>query len=104
MDIDYISPLDYGERMRIHILTERGKLQKALCQYETFLDDVWTPIVRYDTAHGFFHRDTLYPDGTKEKKMLNYVDLDSAVKYAKNDLILNWKSYKYRYLTQKGGR
>ena len=30
----------------------------------------WTPIVRYDLAHGFFHHDVMKPDGEKEKTLI----------------------------------
>ena len=76
-------------------------MQKVLCQHESLIGDCWTPIVRYDSAHGFFHKDILYRDGTKEKRALNYVDLDSAFKYAVDDLRSNWESYLDRYNTQK---
>ncbi|MDL1964286.1 MAG: hypothetical protein LWW98_08155 [Deltaproteobacteria bacterium] len=28
-------------------------------QYETKINQIWYPVVRYDTAHGFAHRDLL---------------------------------------------
>ena len=73
---------------------------KVLCQYESLIGDTWTPIVRYDSAHGFFHKDVLYRDGTKEKRDVYYVDMDSAFKDAVNDLKNNWRSYLDRYMTQ----
>jgi hypothetical protein len=102
MDTDFFLWLEYYNRIRIRLLTERGNLLKVLCQYESLIDDHWTPIVRYDSAHGFFHKDILYSDGTKEKRDVNYVDLNSAFNYAREDLENNWRSYLYRYMTQNG--
>jgi hypothetical protein len=35
-------------------------------QYEIFINDKWCPVVRYDTAHGYAHKDLIHPDGSKE--------------------------------------
>ena len=45
-------------------------------QYETLLTNKWTPIVSYACAHGFFHRDILFPKGEKEKqtKVINSLE------------------------------
>ena len=37
-------------------------------QYEAIINEKWVAIVRYDCAHGFFHRDLINPNGDKEKK------------------------------------
>jgi len=102
MDIDYFIGLDATNRIRIRLLTERGNILKALCQYESLIGDTWVPIVRYDNAHEFFHKDILYRNGTKEKRDVNYVDLNSAFNDAKDELVNNWRSYLYRYMTQNG--
>jgi len=36
-------------------------------QYEAMIEGKWFVIVRYDCAHGFFHRDLLHPNEDKEK-------------------------------------
>ena len=36
-------------------------------QYETRLEGKWFPVVRYDTEHGFAHRDLLDKKGDKQK-------------------------------------
>jgi hypothetical protein len=102
MDADFFLWLEYNNRIRVRLLAERGNLLKVLCQYESLIDGDWTPIVRYDSAHGFFHKDILYRDGTKEKRDVNYIDLNSAFNYARDDLENNWRSYLYRYMTQNG--
>jgi hypothetical protein len=99
--IDYLTHLFFTDRIRMQMLTERGKILKALCQYETLVDGDWVPVVRYDTAHGVFHKDILSLDGTKRKEEVDYVDLKSAVRDARRDLIENWESYKYRFFSKK---
>jgi hypothetical protein len=44
---------------------DRGRVVEFLIQYEAFIVGQWHPVIRYDTAHGQLHRDTLHPDGTQ---------------------------------------
>jgi len=57
-----------------------------------------TPIVRYDCSHGFFHRDALLPDNTKEKQAIIITTLEDALNYAEQDIKDRWEFYKDRYL------
>lgn len=40
------------------------------------------PIVRYDTAHGYAHKDLMNPDGSKEKIFLGEADFNEALTLA----------------------
>jgi len=71
-----------------------------LVQYETLIDDEWVDIVRYDLAHGFFHRDVMTPKGEKEKQFINITNLENALNYAQQDLKDRWEFYKEQYLKQ----
>lgn len=46
----------------------------------------------------FFHRDEMFPDGTKEKQVIEFNDLDAALTYAEQDLKDRWEYYKNRFL------
>lgn len=50
------SPLEWG---RVRIRTHRGQVQAFVVQYEAVIFGQRYPIVRYDCAHGFVHRDVL---------------------------------------------
>jgi hypothetical protein len=69
-----------------------------VAQYETIINEKWMPIVRYDCAHGFFHRDVMHPNGDKEKKLIDVPDLNFAFSYARQDLEDKWEWYKEQYL------
>ena len=69
-------------------------------QYETLFEGKWVPVVRYDTAHGYAHKDLLNPDGTKEKIFLGAADLNEALTLADIDINENWERYKERYLRE----
>ena len=66
-------------------------------QYETKISNTWHPVVRYDTAHGFAHRDMLKKDGTVTKTPLFNQDYNDALTFAENDLKSNWSYYKKRF-------
>jgi hypothetical protein len=98
--IEFLSYLDAFEYNRIHVRlqTENGDLKDVMYQYETLLNDEWVAIVRYDCAHGFFHRDVLLPNGDKEKQIIEVGTLKNASQYAEQDLKDRWEWYRERYI------
>jgi hypothetical protein len=92
------------ERLRVRLKLDKRVLVDVVFQYESFIDGKWFPIVRYDCAHGFFHRDTMKPNGDKEKHIIEFEDLKTAAKYAEQDLKDRWEWYKERFVkTMKKG-
>lgn len=87
-----------NDRLRVRLKIEKGELIDVVFQYEALLNNKWHPIVRYDCAHGFFHRDVLKPNGDKEKQEIAINNLKSASKYAEQDLKDRWEWYKERYI------
>lgn len=86
------------EKLRFKIVVENGKVVDIVVQYETYIGTKWHAIVRYDCAHGFFHRDVLHPNGDKEKQLIEFENLVMALTYAEQDLKDRWEFYKNRYL------
>jgi hypothetical protein len=67
------------------------------------IDDQWYPIVRWDTAHGYAHKDELNRRGrVRQKIILKNVDHKKALEIADEDIEANWKMYKQSFL--KGRR
>jgi hypothetical protein len=66
---------DGKERIRMRIAVENGKIVDIVVQYESLINGKWYAIVRYDCAHGFFHRDVIYPNGEKEKQVIELENL-----------------------------
>jgi hypothetical protein len=58
------------------------------------------PVVRYDTAHGFVHRDLLDKKGRAVKTPVFNQDLNEALTFAENDLKANWLSYRKRFMEE----
>ena len=89
---------DNSDRLRIRLRTEKNELIDVVYQYEAFIDKVWVAIVRYDCAHGFFHKDVMQPNGEKEKSAMEFDSMKNAAQYAGQDLKERWEWYKERYL------
>jgi hypothetical protein len=53
------------DRLRFHFDKDKGDILDLVIQYETLINEKWVAVVRYDCAHGFFHRDLLHPNGGK---------------------------------------
>lgn len=97
---EFIKYLDKNsnDRIRIYLFVEKGNIKDVILQFESFIQGKWHPIVRYDCAHGFFHRDEMFPDGTKDKQVIEFKDLDAVLTYAEQDLKDRWEYYKNRFL------
>jgi hypothetical protein len=86
------------ERIRFRFKTDKGEIIDLIVQFEVMTMDKWYSVVRYDCSHGFFHRDLLSPNGTKEKKVINISDLKFALSFARQDIEDRWEWYKEQYL------
>ncbi len=83
---EYIIRIGPSDRYRHLHIKERGKIVFFRVQYEIKINDNWYPVVRYDTAHGFAHRDLLDFKGDVKKTPLFNQDLNDALTFAENDL------------------
>ena len=92
---DFETQLD---RLRVHFMTEKGEVKSIIViQYEAYIDGKWRAIVRYDEAHGFFHRDIMSPEGEQEKTAQLTSDKGLALTEALADIKQNWQSYRKAY-------
>lgn len=94
----YVFMLTDKDRKRHEHITEKGRVSGFMTQYEIFFEGEWMPVVRYDTAHGYVHKDLINPDGSKEKIFMGLTDLNEALTLADKDINENWERYKDRYL------
>ncbi len=93
---EYLSYLseDGSNRFRYSHVIEKGRILRFRIQYEAQLAGRWYPIVRYDTAHGFPHRDTIHPDGTEEKDEFPGVEPGEVLTIGERDIKANWQKYR----------
>jgi hypothetical protein len=98
--VEYVAPLGVNGRRRVRHERTESKVVRFTVQYEILVKGQWYPVVRYDTAHGFAHRDLIHADGRKEKMNLLSNDLNICLTFAENDLRANWASYRRRFLME----
>ena len=85
------------DRIRFRFLIEKGKVTNLVIQYEAIINGKWKELVRYDFAHGFFHRDLMFSNGEKEKKRIEIQNLKNASVYAEEDIKDRWQWYKENF-------
>jgi hypothetical protein len=91
-----LSP-DQKDRLRVIASKEKGMIIRFVVQYEACIKNEWRSIVRYDTAHGFAHKDIIHPNGKVEKQPLPFTDFNIAFTFAIQDLKISWKWYRFAY-------
>ena len=93
--------LTHRDRLRIAFATERGAVtQIVIVQYEAEIGGQWRPLVRYDMAHGYLHRDVIGPEGTAEKLKTPYTNLGEALQQALEELHRQWGAHRRAYEEQ----
>lgn len=95
--VEYAVRIGPSDRYRHLHVQDRGRIIFFRIQYETRIGDTWYPVVRYDTSHGFAHRDMVSLKGEVEKTPLFNQDYNDALTFAESDLKLNWVYYKKRF-------
>lgn len=89
---DFESGLD---RLRIHFITQGGRvISIVVIQYEAYIDGKWRAIVRFDEAHGFFHRDVISPTGEQVKTTQPVLDKALALNDAIAHIKQFWQTYR----------
>lgn len=88
---------DFEDRIRVTALKKKDKIQKFVVQYEALIHEEWRAIVRFDTSHGFAHKDILHYDGTVDKQPLYFHNFNMGFTFAIQDLKTSWRWYKIGY-------
>lgn len=100
--VEYLILLTSDTQLR-HVHTHwKNKVTSFTVQLEVYVKKKWYPIVRYDTAHEFSHRDIIHPDGTKEKTPLFISDFKEALTFSDKDLKTNWRIYREQFFKEVG--
>ena len=99
-DREFVVLLGNDSRIRhYHSRTKRQVIEFRV-QLEVNLRGKWKPVIRYDTAHGFAHRDIFHVDGRTEKTPFPVSDYNTALTFAELDLRTNWELYRERFLKE----
>jgi len=98
--VEYLIRIGDTDRYRHEHIRERGKIVHFRVQLETLIENRWYPVVRYDTSHGFAHRDLINKKGSVIKTPIFVRDYNDALTFAESDLKANWEIYKDRFLRE----
>lgn len=96
-EVEYLIMLGMNDRYRHNHIRESGTIVYFRIQIETKIENKWYPVVRYDTSHGFVHRDLLNKKGEVIKTPIFIHDYNDALTFAESDLKANWEIYKERF-------
>ena len=87
-------------RLRCSYQRRDRRILRYTVQLEVRLVGGWTPVVRYDNAHGYCHCDTMHPDGTQDKSATFTGDENETFTHAIDELHATWESHRARYLKE----
>ena len=97
---EYVIPLGHDGRRRTYHKRLQQNIIEFVVQYELFIEGKWYPVVRYDTAHGFAHKDIMTFGGKGIKHKLSFTDYNLALTFAEKDLKENWLRYRENFLKE----
>lgn len=98
--IEYVTPLGPDGRRRTRHVRIGNKIVEFVVQYELGIEREWYPVVRYDSSHGFAHRDRISFKGEVIKEELPIGDFNVALTFAEKDLRENWQKYRGYFLKE----
>ncbi len=86
---------DTGHNLMKVIKTYEKGLVDLVVVYYTIKGKDRKPLVTYDLAHGFPHRDIRYLDDRdkRKKKEIETTDLEEFLETALDDITKNWRRY-----------
>ncbi len=97
-ETDYVFLLNFDARYRVKFEVDKGRIVLFVVQLEFLRADSWVAVVRYDTAHGFAHRDRYKADGSvSHHEGLPVTEFKDALTHAIRDIKLNWEEWIRQY-------
>jgi hypothetical protein len=99
--VEFRRLLEYNIALRVEFESERGQILRFVVQLECQFEDdgKWIAVVRYDTAHGYAHRDRMHPYQREEKVRMSVLDYNEAFTLAMDDVVDKRHEYYRRYET-----
>lgn len=108
---EFFAPMRTDEtgwhRLRVRFEMDGNDMLAFMVQYETFMDKVWRPVVRYDTSHGEAHRDIYDPAGEQVGKQwlgVTQPPFNALFTAAYEELRQNWRHYFQTFLNRDRSR
>lgn len=95
---DYIIILNDKTRIIVFYETNKGEVVKFVVKLEVFYNNQWTEVERFDTHHGYVHKDILNREG-KKLRFVKYelMNVESGLNMAIKDFKENFEIYIWRF-------
>jgi len=100
---DFAVILTQDDEILVHLEREGSSVVEFSVQYRARIQGEWRAIVRFDTAHGYAHKDVSHPDGSQETQDLRLDDYGVALTRALSDVKTRWEFYRERYERWRDG-
>jgi hypothetical protein len=94
---DFQITLADGVRMRVRFRQDRNDINEFVVQLEMQRHGEWSPVVRYDNAHGRPHLDLIDRWGRERRKIWLTGKNNEVLTEAMNDIRLHWESHLSRF-------
>ncbi len=85
-------------RLRCRYKRRGQRILEYTVQLEIRQRSNWQPVVRFDNAHGFCHRDEIHLDGTQTKTPMFVGDANATFTTAIREVQTNWETQRNRFL------
>lgn len=96
--VEFVVMLTSEDRYRHRHRRIKNTVVDFSLQYETKSGERWLAVVRYDTSHGFAHRDLFDRRGREKKTPVFARNLNEALVFADYDIKSNWRMYKASFI------
>ncbi|MFH1259033.1 MAG: hypothetical protein ABII74_04355 [Elusimicrobiota bacterium] len=92
----------YSDDTRVRHVHKRikNRIIEFVVQLEIFIENKWHPVVRYDTRHGFAHKDIVHASGNMVKIPLPVEDFNEALTFAEEELKVEWTIFRTNYFKE----
>lgn len=94
--VDYNVPLE-EDQLRICFTKDRGRIQKFIVQYYTWVNKKQCTVLRIDNCHGFVHKHTFHLQRKEYTVRLDEGDLNRAFTSAHQYVLKNHKKILENY-------
>jgi hypothetical protein len=99
---EYVEQLTSGDRLRVRITTQRGRVVTLTVNYECFVGGEWRAAYRADMAHGELHRHTRPWDPATDRQVpMILPDLATGLTEIITTLKRDWRAHRARLETSR---
>jgi hypothetical protein len=83
------------DRIRVRMTVQQGTSIEIMVQLESVIMDIWRPVRRYDTSHGYLHiHSAPWDDAADQRTRIQHDGLKRALNTALREIRENWPKYR----------